>query len=289
MALNIDLIKKKLNQLQTNVNRSTYQWKPQPGKNQIRIVPYQHDKDNPFIELLFHYNVGKKSLMSLETFGQEDPICEFAERLKSTGDKEDWKLGKKLEPTLRTYVPIIVREKEKEGVKFWGFGKEIYKEILAIISDPDYGDITDLNSGRDIVVEFITAKDAGNSYGKVTIRPKPNSTKSTTDETVLDLILNRQPEIFDVFKKNTYEELEGALKKWLEFSADETTTDSDNDKQKPIDDDDDDNVKLPEGDNPNLPDPNAKVETPLVQKGNAKTVKGTKDVSKAFSDLFDDK
>jgi hypothetical protein len=54
-------------------------------------------------------------------------------------------MGRKIEPKMRTYVPVIIRGKEAEGVKFWGFGKTIYAELLSIISDPDYGDITDLN------------------------------------------------------------------------------------------------------------------------------------------------
>lgn len=290
MALNLDLIKKKLTQLQTNSNRSAYQWKPQPGKTQIRVVPYQHNKDNPFVELLFHYNVGKKSYMSLETFGEEDPICEFAEQLKSTGDKEDWKLGKKLEPSMRTYVPIIVRGAEKEGVKFWGFGKEVYKELLSIINDPDYGDITDLDSGHDVVIEFTSAKDAGNSYGKIVVRPKPQKTAATTDEAVMDMILNRQPSIFDIFKKNTYEELETALKKWLEFSAnkdevEETDEQGSEEEQEP----EDESTEEPEEEKPVIKPTVKKEEKPVIEKAPSKTVKGTKDVSKAFSDLFDDK
>ena len=148
MALDLSKIKKKLAQLQTSTNKSAYIWKPPVGKTVIRIVPYQYDKDNCFIELYFHYNISKKNPLSLDTFHEDDPIVEFSEKLKNTGDTNDWKLGKKLEPKLRTYVPIIVRGKEKEGVKYWGFGKELYKEILNFITDPDYGDITDLEKGR---------------------------------------------------------------------------------------------------------------------------------------------
>ena len=51
MAINLDAIKAKLNQLQTSNNRTSNLWKPEPGKQIIRIVPYQHRKDNPFNEL----------------------------------------------------------------------------------------------------------------------------------------------------------------------------------------------------------------------------------------------
>ena len=40
-----------------------------------------------------------------------------------------------MEPKMRTYVPVLVRGKESEGVKFWGFGKLVYQELLG----DDYG------------------------------------------------------------------------------------------------------------------------------------------------------
>ena len=153
MALDLEAIRQKLNKLQTQTGKQDNLWKPEPGKNQIRIVPYQHNKDNPFLEMYFHYDLGKKNYLSPVTFGESDPAVEFAEKLKATGNKDDWQMSRKLEPKMRTYVPILVRGKESEGVKFWGFGKTVYQELLSFIADPDYGDITDLSAGRDVVVE----------------------------------------------------------------------------------------------------------------------------------------
>jgi len=45
---------------------------------------------------------------------------------------------------MRTFAPVIVRGEESQGVKFWGFGKTVYQELLSIIADPDYGDITEI-------------------------------------------------------------------------------------------------------------------------------------------------
>ena len=106
-----------------------------------------------------------------------------------------------------------MRGKETEGVKFWGFGKTIYSELLSIVSDPDYGDITDLINGRDIDVEFIPAE--GGGYPKTTIRVKPNTTPATEDKVIAEKIMN-QPTITDIFPEPTYEELETALKEWMD-------------------------------------------------------------------------
>jgi hypothetical protein len=121
-------------------------------------------------------------------------------------------MGRKIEPKMRTYVPVIVRGKESEGVKFWGFGKTIYTELLSIISDPDYGDITDLMNGRDIDVEFTPAE--GGAFPKTSIRVKPNTQPATDDKAVAEKIMN-QPQITDIFPEPTYEELEQALTEWM--------------------------------------------------------------------------
>ena len=75
-------------------------------------------------------------------------------------------MARKLEAKMRTFAPVIVRGEEGQGVRFWGFGKTVYQELLSVIADPDYGDITDAVSGRDVSVEFITAEESGASFPK---------------------------------------------------------------------------------------------------------------------------
>jgi hypothetical protein len=226
MGLNLDAIKAKLNQLNKSDEKKNNLWKPESGKTRIRIVPYVHRKENPFLELYFHYDIAKRSMLSPVSFGNADPVVEFAEKLKKTGDKDEWIMGRKIEPKMRTYVPVIVRGKEAEGVKFWGFGKTIYTELLSIISDPDYGDITDLMNGRDIDVEFTPAEGAG-QYPKTAIRVKPNTTPATEDKAIAEKIMN-QPVITDIFPEPTYDELEAALQEWMNpENADSDVDDND--------------------------------------------------------------
>ena len=77
MAIDLDAIRRKLGDLQSQTTRTSHLWKPSPGKNQVRIVPYQYNKDNPFQELFFHYDLGKKNYLSPVTFGEADPVVEF--------------------------------------------------------------------------------------------------------------------------------------------------------------------------------------------------------------------
>jgi hypothetical protein len=219
MAINLDAIRGRLNKLQNTTSRGVEQWKPAPGKHQVRLVPYKFNKENPFIELLFHYGINNKTYLSPSTFGRPDPIVEFAEKLKRMGDKDDWKAAKKMEPKLRTFVPVLVRGEEGEGVRFWGFGKTVYQEMLGYIADPDYGDISDAENGRDIVVEVISAEDSGTSYPVTTIRVKPKETPLSDDSDKMNKFLNEQKDITELYQELSYAELKSVLENWLNPSA----------------------------------------------------------------------
>lgn len=227
MGINLDAIRGKLNKLQQNTtSRANDLWKPQPGKHQVRIVPYKFNKENPFIELYFHYNINNKSYLSPQSFGRPDPIVEFAEKLKRMGDKDDWRAAKKMEPKLRTFVPVLVRGEEGEGVRFWGFGKTVYQEILGYIADPDYGDITDPEAGRDIVVEVVSAEDSGTSYPVTTIRVKPKETPLHEDSSQVTRFLDNQKNITEMYQELSYDELKGVLESWLNPTGEDEEDDS---------------------------------------------------------------
>ena len=121
---------------------------------------------------------------------------------------------------MRTFAPVVVRGEERQGVRFWGFGKTVYQELLSIIADPDYGDITDPVNGRDVVVEFITAEESGASFPKTNIRVKPNQTAISDDPDVLELVKTQQ-EISEIYQELSYDDLTEVLNNWLNPSEDE--------------------------------------------------------------------
>jgi hypothetical protein len=118
-------------------------------------VPSKYNKANPFSELYFHYGIGDRPIISPTNWGDKDPIVEFAKQLRSTGDKENYRLARKLDPKMRVFVPVIVRGEEAEGVKLWGFGKELYMEFLSMAEDEDIGDYTDIMTGRDFTLTTV--------------------------------------------------------------------------------------------------------------------------------------
>jgi hypothetical protein len=198
-----------------------YIWKPEPGKQVVRIVPYQYQPDFPFIELKWHFNFNGDNVhyLSPSSVNQPDPIVELANRLEKV--RETWGKGRRMQPKLRTYVPIIVRGKEEEGVKFWGFGARVCEQLMSAINEPDYGDITDLNNGYDITVDFKTAEELKADFPdtKILIKPKPRPVIDPDNpkaKEIMELITNNQPNIYDIYKPASYDELVAALEIKLE-------------------------------------------------------------------------
>ena len=128
-------------------------WRPVVGKHSVRIVPSAFDKSNPFKEVYMHYGINNKTMVSPITFGEKDPIVEFAQGLRKSSNKDDWQLAKKLEPKMRVLVPVVVRGEEDKGVRLWEFGKQTYMDLLKFAEDEDIGDFTDPVAGRDVTVE----------------------------------------------------------------------------------------------------------------------------------------
>ena len=226
--LNLAALRERMNSLKGKGNPGV--WRPKPGQYTIRIVPYKYDQSNPFREVYFHYDLNKKNLVSPKTIGNPDPIEELSIELQrqAGGDKDAWKQAKKMEPTLRIYVPVLVRGEEQDGVRFWGIGKKTYEELAGVCLDPDYGDITDIKSGRDIAVEIIDGSKQvpKKTYNSVTIRVKPNVSVAfdLTNAKLVELIKNMK-DINEVFPAESYETLAEEMNKFLNAEPADASTD----------------------------------------------------------------
>jgi hypothetical protein len=229
MGMDLGAIKSKLNALQSQKqggqkrDMSLILWKPTVGKHSVRIVPAVWDRSNPFKEILVHYGIGNRTMVSLANFGEKDPIVEFAKQLASSGDKENWMMSRKLEPKMRVFAPVIVRGEEEKGVRLWEFGKQIYAELLSLADDPDVGDYTDVIQGRDITIETTGPETNGTSFNQSKVRVRTKTTPLSEDSKEVDKWLNNQPDALTIFKKYSYDEMKDALLGWLnpEDSTDE--------------------------------------------------------------------
>ena len=229
--VDLSSIRKRLDSLQSQNTRTTGEsrknvfWKPTVGKQTIRIVPSKYNKSNPFSELYFHYGIDKNPIISPTNWGDKDPIVEFAKQLRGTKDKENWRLARKLDPKMRVFVPVIVRGEEAEGVKLWGFGKEIYMELLSMFEDEDIGDYTDIVAGRDLTLTTVGADVTGTGFNKTTVRARTKESPLSEDSTAIKTYLEEQPDPMQAFTRMSFDDMKSVLQKWLapeEESEEET-------------------------------------------------------------------
>lgn len=172
MALDLDKIKRKLQDSLSRGGNKAF-WKPEKDSTtQIRIVPVMDGSDDPFKQFHMHYNIGKAQafLCPKRNYDEDCPVCNLATELWESGDKDNRNQAKDFFAKQRYYSPILVRGKEAEGVKWYGYSKTVYEAFLKLVLNEDYGDITDPDSGFDLLLEYSQA--AGKQYPDTMITAK---------------------------------------------------------------------------------------------------------------------
>tara|TARA_Y100000034_G_scaffold134971_1_gene205066 strand:+ start:542 stop:1333 length:792 start_codon:yes stop_codon:yes gene_type:complete len=215
MAIDLDAIRNKLNQLSGGGGRRNSMWRPQEGEEHVvRLLSFKDNDGQPFKERWFYYNIGNNpGLLSPHQFGKPDPIQELINTLRNDGKKESYELAKKLYPKMRAYAPVIVRGEEEKGVRLWSFGKTVYQSLLNIMLDEDYGDITDPGEGRDVKV--ICTKAPGRMWATTEVRPRGKATKLCEDSNKAKDWMNSVPDIDELYTLKSFDDLEGIINAWL--------------------------------------------------------------------------
>ena len=215
MSVDFDAIRKKLDRLSgTNRNRFLM-WRPQEGEEHtVRLMSFPDNDGQPFKELWFYYNIGnERGLLSPYQFNDPDPIQELITKLRDEGSKESYELAKKLYPKMRTYAPVVVRGEEDKGVQIWGFGKTVYQNLLGLMLDEDYGDITDPQTGRDIKVTC--TKQPGRQWSMTEVRPRGKQSLLSDDSSVAKEWISSIPDIAEMYQCKSYDELSKIINDWL--------------------------------------------------------------------------
>lgn len=224
MSIDLELIRKKVNQLSgKNKKTESVFWKPTPGEYLVRIIPFKNNDGMPFKERLFYYNIAKFGILAPKQFGKDDPVQELINKLREENSPESLALAKKLYPKMRAFAAIVVRGQEDKCVQLWSMGREVYNNLLQMIIDPDYGDITDPLEGRDIKV--VLTKADGAEYAKTSLTPRPKSTPLSVDPATSKTWIAATPDIDEIYQEKSYAEIKQLVEAWL--NADEPAPQSD--------------------------------------------------------------
>jgi hypothetical protein len=222
MALDLAKMKAKLQELEggTKSKKDNVFWKPTEGDQEIRIVPTS-DGD-PFKVFHFHYNLGEAArggvLCPKRQFGEPCPICEFASSLWQEDSAESKKMAKNLFVRQRFFSPVIVRGEEDLGVRIWGYGKTIYENLLGLVLNPDYGDITDVDNGVDLTLTYTLPKTKG-AFPQTNLTPKRKSSNLLASKDEIAALLESVPGIEEQFQQKSTADLKAILETFLSPST----------------------------------------------------------------------
>jgi len=214
----MDLIESKL----ASIGSGVY-FKPLEGKNQIRILPPWNDEGYPFHEECFHYGL-KREGKNVSVPGPHPVIMKAIKKLEKSG-KEDSKLAKRLAPRTKFYANILDRKSKK--IMVWGFSRKILSTILSYMADPDWGDITDIEEGHDLIIER-TGQNLDTKY-EIRIKPKPSE--------LGDVNLDELHQLDELVEEIDDDEVEEMLE---QVTGESSEGDDDDDDEDDGDEDDDD-------------------------------------------------
>ena len=226
MGIDLAKMKAKRDALENRGNGKSVFWRPEDGEQTIRIVPTP-DGD-PFKEYWFHYNLGKNPgfLSPKKNFGEDDPLNDFVRQLYKDGSDESVRMAKNLSARQRFFAPVVVRGEEDQGVRLWGFGKTAYKELLNLVLNPEYGDITDVDDGTDLTINY--GKPPGAQFPQTTITPRRKPSPMMEDSEKTAAFLDQIPNFDEVFERKTPEQVQVMLDEFLlgEADAEEVSAES---------------------------------------------------------------
>lgn len=195
------------------------------AQKRIRILPTL-DGSSPFKEVWFHevqvdgkwtkfFDPGKNN-------NERSPLNEVYEELMSTGKESDKELAKQYKSRKFYILKVVDRDNEKDGVKFWRF-KHNYKnegvldKIIPIFRAK--GDITDPETGRDLIIELTKAKTPkGKDYTIIQTVMYDDPSPVSTDPETAKAWVNDELTWDDVYSKKPTEYLEaiarGEVPRW---------------------------------------------------------------------------
>lgn len=223
MAIDLEAIKKRVAELSGVKKTSSVQlWKPSLGEHKVRCLPWKNAADGqPFKELWFYYIGDNAGILAPNQFGKPDPINDLIRKLYGSGKPDDRVLAKKLQPKMRCYTPVIVRGQEDKGVMVWSFGKIVYQRMLSFFLDEEVGDILSPSDGFDLKVTLSQAP--GKQFMDTMVDPARRPSKLHEDSAVVQKWIDSVPNIDDMYRLKTTQEIEAVLNNWLSGDSTEVS------------------------------------------------------------------
>ena len=217
MGLNTEKLKERFEKKQGRGDR----FELKDNENNIRILPpsleyLTESVDYIAFEYLIHYNLGvegdKKAEVCPKTYGKPHkcPICEAVAKLYKLNTAEDKALAGQLRAKRRFLFNVIDMNEKDKGIQILEMGPKNYEALVVFITNPKWGDLLDLDKGRDITINKTNAKESSTGWAEYSVAPDPNITS------IREVLPKNFKEGIGLLKKaipvaKSYEELKAVL------------------------------------------------------------------------------
>lgn len=182
-------------------------WKPTLGVSEIRFLPYDDGRGQPFQEISYYNSkrLSENRVVAPFQWEMPDPIQELLTKLrKNRQDDATWKLMKQLQARESYYAPIIVRGQEDKGVQIWEMSQKVLNQIYSKLSNPDYADeyLFDPKEGFDFTVTAVDSGREFNGYAvkDITVDVRRKSSPLAKTQKERDDIMASIPNLLEHFK-----------------------------------------------------------------------------------------
>lgn len=231
------------------------------GDTRVRILPGHPHMDAFFTEVYYHTKQIRKDSVKVRCLNNGDidgdacPVCDEIRQYHGSRDKDDKKIWQEQRPKNRFFMNAIDRADDPAEVKILACGTMVMTQLLSFVTDPDYGDITDVETGLDITINR-TGEKLDTEY---TVKPRRKSTPMLPDEDEVASIIGtnakdtklndlaEQAKQFDDEPENVmfiWEKGWEAFKEKMKDEADEEEA-KPKKKKKPVVEDDDEEEEAP--------------------------------------------
>lgn len=155
------------------------------GDNYIRILPPSLEYFAESIEYIcfeygVHFNLGADGDKTAEVCPKSldkhsrCPICEVVSRFYRTGKDDDKAIAGQLRARTRCVFNVVDLNNPDKGIQIMETGIKIYEDIVKFMTNPKWGDLLDLDEGRNITITKTSAKETSSGYTEYTVAPDPN-------------------------------------------------------------------------------------------------------------------
>lgn len=209
-------------------------------ERRIRILPTK-DGSSPFVEVKFHEVQVDGKWVKLYDPAQEglrSPLNEVYDALMQTGVEADREAARNYRSRKFYIVKVIDRDHEDDGVKFWRFKHNIKQEGVLDKIFPIFrnkGDITDLEKGRDLILNLtLTKSGTGKEYTVINsvipddaspLNENPEVAKQWAEDELVwsDVYSKKGEDYLEMVAKGETPRWDVDAKKWVSNSTAEET------------------------------------------------------------------